>query len=678
MKTNLVIATVFLSFLFYDLSGSPVNDYVKPYITGISELRDDQDTVKISSGKLINLGPQIRMATIQSAVFAKDKGGDDLVFTVARGIPGHLIGYELKTGSMILDIPLDNMDGAWTSTVSSDGTLYFGGGPGHLYKYIPGETKATDLGRPLGTETYTWDLTPGEDGEIFGSTYPGCRVYRYHPRDGFTDIGRGPLVKDENYVRTVAFSKVTGKIYAGVGSHAHLIELDIKSGTKKEMLPEKYRDQEFVLDLEVIEDMQGGDRLLATVTNIGKTLVFNLKTGALENETKKLAVRTALKSPTGNKIYYGDDVDYFLSDLTKPAEIPRKIGKYNTILASKWNTPDELYLFTRYGQFVKYNTRSETSSSVSFKVPPQPISINAIHLGPDGKIWTGGYLSGSNAALDPSTGISQEYRGMSQTEGVTVQGSSMYFGIYPGGRLYAYDTDQPWNPGNSNPKMIARIPGQSRFYAGASMNDNKTLFFGSVPEYGHLGGAIVEYNSETGEITTYSDVVPQLSIVSLATAQGIVIGGTSVWGGLGIAPAKTEASLFGWDPVTRKKSFELIPVENAKAITSLINGPDGNIWGIADGVLFIFNPMNRQIVSRHLIYEVNAESKKANVWHDASLHIHPSGKIYGTGGGQLFSIDPDTKKVTSLVKNASKLAMDKEGNLYFSRGTHLWQYIIDK
>lgn len=633
-----------------------------------------QDTT-ISTGKLTNLGPQVTMATIQSAAFLKDRSGKELLYTVVRGKPAHLIGYELKTNKLVVDLPLDNMDGAWGVTVATDGSFYAGGGGGHLYRYVPGSEKAEDLGLALGTETYIWDLVAGDNGAIYGASYPGCRVFSYSPRDGFSDVGKGPIVKDENYVRSLDYDKGTKKIYAGIASHAHLIELDTKTGKKTELLPEKYRDQEAVYDLRLIKDLKDGDRLLATVTNIGKTLIYNLKTNEIEHEVDQINVRATTKSLTNDNVYYGAGSDLFSWQLSPAGQVPKKMVKAGAILALKWNSADELYIFNRNAQLIKYNIRTGKSVSESFTIPPQPISINATAYGPDGRIWTSGYLTGSNAAYDPSTGKSEQYRGLAQTEGVTLQGPNIYFGIYPHGRLFVYDTQKPWNLGDKNPKMIGKVSGQSRFFAGVSVEDQNKMFFGSVPEYGLLGGALVEYDTKTEELVTYKDVLPKLSIVSLAYANGTIVGGTSVWGGLGIQPAIDEAKLFGWNPVEKKKVFEIVPVTGAKAITSLINGPDGNIWGIADGVLFIFNPVSQQILSRHVIYEVNEERKKNNVWHDADLLIHPSGQIYGTGGGQLFKIDPKTKAVSTILKPASRLSMDKQGRLYFSRGSDLWQYI---
>ncbi|WP_276347634.1 hypothetical protein [Daejeonella sp. JGW-45] len=678
MKVNLLRATMLLLILLSDLGGICIAAH--PDLNSKTALFPDvaKDTLQVNSGTLVNLGPQITMTTVQSGVFLKDQNGNDLLYTVVRGLPAHLAGYDLKSNNLVADIPLDNMDGAWGATVSTDGTFYAGGGGGHLYSYTPGASSAQDLGLPLGTETYIWDLLPGADGEIFGASYPGCRVFRYHPKEGFTDVGKGPIVPGENYVRSIALNQTTGKIYAGIGSHARLVELDIASGKKREMLPEKYHNQAFVYDLKLVKDVAGGDRLLATVTDIGKTLTYNLTTGVIEKEQDKIGVRSAIKSPSGNKLFYGDDVSYFSADLAAPGESPQMLGRSAGILASHWISPDVLYLFNRRGQLIKYDSARNISSSVFLKIPPQPISINAVSMGPDGRVWTGGYLSGSNAAYDPATGKTVEYRGISQTEGVTLHGPVMYFGIYPHGRLYRYDTAKPWSTENNNPKMIAKIPEQSRFFAGTALPEQNKVFFGSVPEYGLLGGSLVEYNVLTEKIETFNDVVPKLSIVSLVNSGGYVFGGTSVWGGLGVQPDKNEASLFVWDPVQKKKTFEIIPVENAKAITFLMNGPDGNIWGVADGILFIFNPATQQVLSRHLVYEVSEERKKRNIWHDVSMVIHPSGDIYGTGGGKFFKINPNTKSVTTILSPASKLTMEKNGTFYFSRGKDLWQYKINK
>ena len=139
----------------------------------------------------MNLGPQVTATTIQGSAFFRDESGRDLIYTVERGEPAHLLGYEVKTLRKILDAPMPGNDGAWEATVSSDGWVYTAGGHGHMFRHKPGTETVEDLGQVLPGETVVWDVEPGADGEVFGATYPGCRVVRYREKDGFSDVGRG-------------------------------------------------------------------------------------------------------------------------------------------------------------------------------------------------------------------------------------------------------------------------------------------------------------------------------------------------------------------------------------------------------------------------------------------------------------------------------------------------------
>src|SRR5690606_21309417 len=106
----------------------------------------------------------------------------------------------------------------------------------------------------------------------------------------------------------------------------------------------------------------------------------------------------------------------------------------------------------------------------------------------------GGYLAGGYATYNPETGENKEYKGLHQTEGMSFQGKDIYFGIYPKGRFYRYDTQKEWNIEDKNPLKIGEIEGQSRSFAVLSVEAQRKMFFGMIPEYGKLGGAFVEYD----------------------------------------------------------------------------------------------------------------------------------------------------------------------------------------
>jgi len=264
-----------------------------------------RDSVPSLDRALVNLGPQVAAARIFAGAFIKTADGRDMLFTVVNGKPGHLLGYDVTTGRLQVDMALQHIDGARSLTVS-DGWVYIAGADGgYLSRYNPTGNILEELGKPIPLENYVWDVTSGRNGEVFGATYPGCRVFRYHPKEEFSDIGRGAIVEEERYVHSVAYDARTNKLYAGVGSHTYLVEIDIKTGVRRELLPQQYRGKAgFVTPVRIVRGIKGGDRLLANV--VGKTLVYNLKTGDLEHEIKAIDVRSVVKSPSGNEIFYTD------------------------------------------------------------------------------------------------------------------------------------------------------------------------------------------------------------------------------------------------------------------------------------------------------------------------------------------------------------------------------------
>ncbi|OQP68322.1 hypothetical protein [Niastella populi] len=626
-------------------------------------------------GTFTNLGPQLGASMIQGSIFLKDSKGRALVYTVVRGEPAHLLAYDVATGELLLDAPLEGADGAWDLAVATDGTLYIPGASGFLFSHKPGTGEVKNLGQALPGQTYVWNLVSGKAGEVFGATYPGCRVFRYHPKQGFSDAGKGPLVEGENYVRSLAYDAKTGLLYAGVGSHAHLLEMDPVTGQKKELLPEKYRDKDFVYGLELAPGKKGHDRLLALLTTGNTTLVYNLHTKQVEQEIEGMDMKAVLTDKKTQTVFYTSGKRLMQFNASKPAATANQLAAgVGTANAFAFGAKNILYMLTSGADLVKYHLSTGVIEKMKLHIPPQPIPINALLYGPDEKIWMGGYLAGGHATYDPRTGVNTKYTGLDQTEGMTVSGSKIFFGIYPGGRFYMYDTKRHWNVAENNPVLIGEAEGQSRAFAVLKIHTatEQEIFFGTVPEYGKLGGALVVYNEKNNKFTVFDQPVAQQSVVSLVQNEATVLGGTSISGGLGIKPSTKEAVLFGWDIARNEKIFELVPVPGAAAITCLIKGPDNHIWGVADGTLFIFDADKRAVISTNKLYDYPPFN--SHIWRSAAMAIHPSGMVYGTGNNNLFTIDPQTRAVTILNTKASLFAMDKEGTIYFRRSVELWKY----
>lgn len=628
---------------------------------------------QVDTSQFVNHGPQLFASMIQGSAFVREKTGKEMIYTVVRGEPAHLLGYDIHTKKLLLDLPLGEADGAWDMAQASDGTLYVPGADGTMFSHEPGTLEVNDLGVALEGETYLWNLTAGKDGEVFGATYPGCRVFRYHPSDGFSDVGKGPLVSDENYVRSLAYYPKNDRIYAGVGSKAHLIEINPKTGEKKELLPEKYKDFQFVYGLEIVPGIDGNDRLFVLLTNGSITLVYNLKTRQFEQEIEKMDMRAITGVPQGDAVFYtsGSALKRFNPAFPESSSevLEEKVGTAN---AFKVGNEGEIFVLTSGANLIKYDSKNGKLEKTKLNIPGQPIPIQSLIFGPDGKIWSGGYLAGGNATFDPETGEHKFLSGLDQTEGMSFQGDKLFFGVYPKGKFYEFDTTLPWDPKAGNPYYLGQIPDQSRSFAHASIPDKGMVVFGMIPEYGQLGGALVTLDIATRELKDYPSPVDSQAISGMIYVEDYLLVGTTISGGLGIKPSTKEAALVGWDPQTGEKLFQVVPIPGATALTGFLMGPDGNVWGMGDGILFKFDPINKNVVETHRLYEFPEFS--SHIWRSAFLVLHPDGNIYGTDNKMLFRIDPKTLEFTELSNEAGLLVMDKEGTLFFRRKTDLWSF----
>ena len=112
----------------------------------------------------------------------------------------------------------------------------------------------------------------------------------------------------------------------------------------------------------------------------------------------------------------------------------------------------------------------------------------------------------------------------------------------------------------------------------------------------------------------------------------------------------------------------------ATLIDGLVVGPDKNIWGIGDGVIFAFDVKARKVTFTRKVFDIDVKARHAG-WRDATLALHPDGQIYGTTSDKLFRFDPATNNVTVLrEQGATLMAIDRQGQVYFADMTHLWQY----
>lgn len=646
-----------------------------------------------------NLGVQVRKATLFRSSLGRHSDGRPVLYTVLMGAPAMLNVVDVATAKVLAEHPLPNTSGAWGVLVSPDGTVYLGAyNQGYVYRFFPETGEVKNLGYPLPTkDTVLYPMAATPDGKIYGGSYPSGHAYEFDPATGaFRDLGDMTRVTArERWIRVTAHDPATNRLYFGIGNQAQLVEYDLATGKKRDLLPEKFKDITSVYDLNVeagrlfarkeshnpyeyfVLDQESGDIIPVTNADTGE------KSETFINASRGMSP----KSPVANKLYYAAldrhlyEYDLDTNSIRKlPANLRGPVTGYGWVQLDDPNWPGHSLVGTvgNGGSLFKYNLETGRAEVTPVEFTGQPVNIHDIEAGPDGRIYTGGYLAGNMGIFDPRTDTVQHMNGSGQTEGLVFIGNTLYMGVYPNARIYAFDITRPWNPsaawvdgepGKQNPDLIftlennADIPGytnQDRPFAMAGAEDLGLLFVGTVPKNGMLGGALAIWDvKQRGKPDVHWNIVPEQSIVSLAYKDGLLYGGTSVYGGMGVTPSAKSAEMFTWDVKQRRKISSIVVHPDKTAVSQLLIGPDGKLWGLAGGTVFIFDPATREVIHRSDEFPGHAGR-----YRDGSLILGHDGFIYGTLQNQLFQIDPTTRKLTRLATGAEKVAQDPQGRLY--------------
>lgn len=649
--------------------------------------------------QVTDLGPQVHTVNTHRAALGKDAAGNPVAYSTMVGIPAKLLVIDVKTERLLAAIPIeDTVNGTNYSctyvrglSVQPDGTVYMAGTPSNLFKYVPGASKVEFVSKVTGSQVF--DMKNGPEGTLTGGTYNRSEGFEFNTATK-VNTNLGPILEGESYSYSVAYDEKRNDSYFGIGSHAHLIKYDRDTQLKTEIpLPERYQSSQFIYDMTV-----SGDKLFMRFSP-GLTLALDLTTLQFDEMEGNVTSRhVSQKAPNDNKIYYTSDSRLGYYDLLTKQYVTLDVdtkGDMNGFGFAQLNEPDypgdTLIGVSRYGKLFKYNPITGKSKSISFGIEGEATELQTVEVSADGMVHTSGYLSGGNSIYNPFTGLTQEFTNETMGDGQKLPGSQtdriyhyndkIYYVNYTNMVVYEFDPSKPWNrldPTAPNPRELftaSDVGHQDRGLAGVMTDDGK-LAIGTVPKYGYLGGALAIYDTKTDQREVYWNIVNQQSVTAVTYKNGFIYGGSNVWGGLGADPTETEAKLFVWDMNAKQKVFEIVPVPGKKGITELIVGPDGMIWGSAEGYLFIFNPVTRQVI--HTQELMSRSYNSSAVWRDAQFEVGTDGNVYGVQANQFFVINAQTKekKVIRNVGIRNWLSQDAFGNFYLTEGANLLKLTI--
>lgn len=652
------------------------------------------------------LGVPIFLESIQSSAYGKSVDGRDMAYTVgvnAMKDNTHFVGVDLETSETVVAIPLSESQGAFSVIAASDGNIYVGSyTDGRIYKYVPGATSMVDLGIAVPGQSTPFSMADGGDGVIYGGTYDQAYVFKYTPGSGFSTISPdGPGKRfdpNEDYVRGIAVDRDNHALYAGIGSHAKLVRYDLVTGQTDSLLEEELTDKTFVYHLKYT-----GGKLFATTTPDSSIMVLDISTdesGNVSVEIEAVLRNSYVVSDAVNgKVYYitaDKKLNYYdiasktqgeVLDSHAKTVVPGITPMTLSIVQMTNQTDYPGYSVVgmgsvhigKTGTFV-YNLQTGKLRTGPADLPAAGFGARSLLLGSDGGVYSGNHLGGGTAVYYPLSGEIKQHYGLAQIENGVSLGDKIYFGTYTSANLMEYDPSKPWDidKGGQNPRKVFELKTQYQQDRPFGMAAGDGLvFMGTVPDYGVLGGAIAIYEPETDEPpVVVRNIVQDQSIVALEYADGILYGGSSVWGGLGVDPTATSAKFFAYDPFTHTKLFEMEIQEGKRVITSLVKGPDGNIWGMCEGHVFIYNPQSNQMIyNQNLIPEINYSAVTSPVSVGGQLIPGDDGYMYGNTTGKLFRINPETMQI-EILRTGGSIFIEKDdvGNIYFSDFTGLVRY----
>jgi len=653
-----------------------------------------------SSPYVTNLGPQSSSLTLMTAAFGKDREGQAALFTVAQGDPAQFIVMDVETKEVKATHPLVALDGsnvsaAWAIVTASDGKVYIGSTPnGTLFQYDPIEEKLRAIGKPVPTDTVIWTLVAGDDGKVYGGTGYSQTLFEYDPATDQTRILKSfKSSSKEAHIRSLAYDFDRQVIYVGGADVAKLYQYDLISGTSSALHPPEFSGMTSVYDLRY-----AGGKLFVRVDPGPVMFVYDPNSASwIVNKNTAYNTRGfSPLSPDGKQVFYtyyetlpSGAQQWSLYAYDVNTGVYGSLGVdvkgagvafgYVQLDQSKYPGWTLVGLAGNSGRAFYYNLETGLIETPELPFPPQFVELFNIGKSTDGQILSSGFISGGGMGIySPTRNETKHYPQIGQVEGFGSLNGKMYFGVYPRATIFEYDPAKPWNRTDpsepNNPLRIDQLGSdQDRPLAMLGVEEENLLYIGSYPIAGKTGGALTIFNPVTRKFDVKRDIIAGHSINSLLYKNGKLFMGTGAMTG-------GEGKIAIYDTVTGRVELEQVPVPGKKTVTSLLWGPDGNIWGMALGALFIYDPDRQEVIYSDDMFPT-ADYAHSN----PRLTVGTEGNVYGTiftgyvadqtYTSKMFKIDAASKTLSILLEsNAEKLAQDDFGNLYFKYGSELMKY----
>ncbi|MER6947881.1 hypothetical protein ABT294_27985 [Nonomuraea sp. NPDC000554] len=609
-------------------------------------------------GDLTDLGPASVASPLGNGEFV---GG--VLYAGSRGLSPNVVGaYDLAKDAVTAHVDIPTGVGVWA--MCKVGTDVYVGTHARSDLYRLDTVAGTVTKVAEYPDHYIWTMASSPDGKVYmGTSEPG-RVWEYDPATGQSrDLGQP--APGEAYVRSIQADD--RYVYAGIGSHAHLIAIDRATGEKRDLLPAELADRDWVSSMAMSDThLAGGMNSLAELVILDKADPSGHRVVKASAPGEKYVVAVLIHD---GYVYFAgrpSGTFYRCELATGKLEVlgvPYFEAATHRLLAHEGRVygiqDSAVFVYDPATGGLEYRNLVQRGFKAA---PEEPMSVHS-----DGRrVYVGG--KGGADVHDLATGKVTRLGIAGEPKTLLTVGDTTYLGVYTQAALYAH------HAGDAEARLLARTGNQQDRPRDLAYDARTGLVvMPTQPEPGHMNGALSLYSPRTGTYATHRPVVERQTVYSVVARHGTAYLGTLIQEGLGLPPVTTTARLAAFDLVGRKLLWQVEPVPGARSITSLALGPDF-VYGMAStGDVFEFDPRTRK-VTRTL--KVGAKG--------GDLFV--TGRVaYCGDGDRVYKLDLAAFTAKTIVEGLAgqwfggepKLALDPSGRaLYGVRGRNLVRIAI--
>lgn len=603
-------------------------------------------------GGFFDHGVATPVSTHRGTVATADAQGPPLVLSWLMDHRGSyallLIDVEAKKAE---EFPLTfcTGDSPYASILSSRGKFYTHFNS-HFVEFDPTARKLSFCRKTA--PQMAMSMTEDDQGAIWSASYPQSGLVRFDPeKRELTDFGHVYRQNWSQYPRSVAADD-SGWIYAGVGSTANqVLAFDPRTRKAEPLVPEAER--------------RHGSGMLWRGAD-GK--VYCQPNGSQPDRWWVLHAGQRTELPQAPKVRPKPLVASSQGLFHASFPDGRRIARYD--LLERVLTVED--------------PKSKQSTTVNFDYVSEGAHVMGVAAAPDGTICGGSAFPMRFFSYDPTRDRWVHRTAFGQWNTVARQGDRFFAGVYGHGGLLEWDPAAPWRDTkvgmpDCNPKLLAQAHATiNRPHKLLAHPDGRTLVLAGTPGYGLTGGGLLFYDRGAGQhvLLTHRDLIPEQSTVSLVALGDQLLGGTTTAAGTGGLKKAQQAELYLLDLKTRRIGWHEPLLSGVQTYNDLCLGPDGKVWGFADGQrFFVFDPATRKI-----IHDQTTDVKFGRAVSHQGPRIFVAGPdkvVYALFVRAITRIEPVGWKFHLLAKPPVPISAGGDylnGRIYFVSGSRLYSF----